>query len=356
MNINIDAGNRIEGWINVDPFCKSPRGNSEGRVEEYWMPTNGKAQEIKIYRVFERLKDNLHRFMIDLRKALTDDGTISLYAIRHDEFQKFMGGGRDYLEKCFGPHFQMSDLWVQEYSTKFQIIDIFADYGFRYAGETQDDADYPNWGMKFKKNYLRVPVEYFSEYLPKDASLNTVDIGPGNHPWKDAKAYIEHPSRLTDPKYQPELLPKANIFYGDLSQGLPEIPDKHFDFAWASHVFEHLEDPEAGAKELSRIAKRGVVIVPSAYKDALAYWEESDHKWDIFPPHPRGELIRFVRRNERWLTPLKDQEMQAISARFYRYQNYETREERYAKKFFIENEAKYDVLVMWENEFYIKVV
>lgn len=356
MNVNIDAGNRIDGWINVDPFCKSPRGSTEGKVEEYWMPSNGKAKEVKIYRVFERLKDKLHNFMIDIRKCLADDGVIKLYAIRHDDFQKFLGGGRDYLEKCFGPYHEAGNIWVQDYKNQHNIIDVFEEYGFKYVGETEDEAEYPCYGLKFMKNCLHVPTEYFSEYLPKDDKLNTVDIGPGNHPWKLAKNYIEHPSRLTDERYKPENMPTVNVIFGDLEKGIPEIKDKQFDFAFASHIFEHLKDPVAGAKELSRIAKRGIVIVPSAYKDAVCYWEEWEHRWDIFPPRVGSNKPRFVLRNEDWLKPLKDQEAQAIMCRLYRYQSFDTREERYIKRFFIENEQHFDVLIEWNDEFQIETI
>lgn len=358
MNVNIDAGNRINGWINVDPFCKSPRGNTEGKVEEFWMPLNGKAEEIKIYRVFERLGDKLHRFMVDLRKCLAENGIISLYAINHDEFQKFLGGGRDCLEKGYGPYYESdANTWVNNYKIEDEIIKIFEEYGFTYAGETEDEADYPSYGMKFQKSHLRLPTEYFKEYLPTDTSLKMVDIGPGNHPWKDATAYIERITRIGDPKYDPNLIPQdKRVYFGDIQKGFAEIPDKHFDFALASHVFEHLEDPVAGAKELSRIAKRGLVIVPSAYKEAMMYWEETDHRWDILPPRIGSDRMRFVSRNEDWLKPLKNQEAQAIMCRLYRTSSFETREERYIKQFFIDNEQRFDIAIEWKDEFQIEVI
>ncbi len=311
------------------------------------------TDEIRVYRTFERLKDKLHSFMINIRKALTDDGAVYLYAIKHDEFQSFLGERGTNYQIGFGA--DQKDRWVQNY-TKQGILDLWASYGFKLAGETTDLPEYPSYGLVFKKAYLRVPIEYFSKYLPDDPLLNTVDIGPGNHPWVGAKNYIEHPARLTDPKYNPKNIPKANVLFGDLEVGLKEVQDKQFDFAWASHIFEHLHNPVAGAKELSRIAKRGVVIVPSVYKEAITYFEESDHKWDIMPPRSDGGPMRFVRRNEQWVLPLKDLDMRKIFGALYRDQNYETREERYVKQFFLENEGLYDIVVPWEGEFKVEVM
>ncbi len=314
---------------------------------------NEKAETVKIYRTFERLRDRLHTFMVDLRSRLADDGTVYLYAIKHDEFMSFAGSGIEFHKKAYGA--DKDNTWMERY-TRQEVIDIFRSYGFKYEGEGDTEAEYPSWALVFKKAYLRVPVEYFSQYLPDDPRLNTVDIGPGNFPWKAAKNYIERPDRINDPKYKPENLPKVNVFFGDLERGLPNIQDKQFDFAWASHIFEHLKDPVAGAKELSRIAKRGVVIVPSSYKEAITYFEESDHKWDIFPPRPGENKPRFVRRNETWLLPLKDQEMRATFGRLYRAQEYETHEQRYIKQFFLENEQVYDIVVPWEGEFQLEVI
>lgn len=356
MNINIDPGVRKDSAINVDVFCHSPAGTGAGQVDALWFPIDGSAEEITIYRTFERLGSKLHRFMIDLHKALSKDGILKLYAIRHDEFREFIGSGKDALTVGYGPYWAAGDLWVQHYKAKEEIIQIFEDYGFLHIGDTQDVANYPSWGMKFKKASLRIPVEYFSTYLPKETDLNTVDIGPGNYPWKDAKNYIEMPERIYDPRYSKELLPNANVIFGNLEKGIPEIKDKQFDFAWASHIFEHTDNPDAAAEELSRIAKRGVVIVPSAYKDAMTYWEEAEHKWDIFPATVTGGKIRFVKRNQQWLKTLKDQEMQSIFGKLYRAPGYETREERYVKQFFMKNESSYDILVEWEGQFRIEVI
>jgi SAM-dependent methyltransferase len=354
MKINIDVGNRLEGWHNVDIFCHTPLGAADGKVESWWPPLDKKAEEIKVYRTFERLKDKLHRFLIDVRKALADDGILTIYAIKHDEFIDFQTGINGY-EICYGPNWTMADRWVQHYNNA-NIIDILTAYGFKHIGTAPDKANYPSTALQFKKSYLQVPTQYLSKYLPTDTNLNTVDIGPGNHPWALAKNYIEHPSRLTDERYKPENMPKVNVFFGNLEEGIPEIKDKQFDFAWASHIFEHLKDPVAGAKELSRIAKRGVVVVPSSYKDSQTYWEEWEHRWDIFPPRVGSLKPRFVLRNDDWLKSLKDQEMQAIFGRLYRYQNYETREERYVKQFFMDNESSYDVVIEWNDTFEIETI
>jgi len=58
--------------------------------------------------------------------------------------------------------------------------------------------------------------------------------------------------------------------------------DKEFDFAYCSHVLEHVEDPAAACKELMRIAKRGYIETPSPAKDLwLDTIAVSNHRWAV---------------------------------------------------------------------------
>jgi hypothetical protein len=57
--------------------------------------------------------------------------------------------------------------------------------------------------------------------------------------------------------------------------------DNQFDFIYASHVIEHVEDVSYFIKELQRISKQGYIELPSLLEDNLVLSENSikDHKW-----------------------------------------------------------------------------
>lgn len=71
--------------------------------------------------------------------------------------------------------------------------------------------------------------------------------------------------------------------------------DKTFDYAIASHIFEHMEDPVGFARELARVAKAGYVEVPSALAEQVFGWDF--HHWYCavedgvltFTPKTQGE-------------------------------------------------------------------
>ena len=57
--------------------------------------------------------------------------------------------------------------------------------------------------------------------------------------------------------------------------------DNQFDFVYASHVIEHVDDVSYFIKELQRISKQGYIELPSMLEDNIILSENSikDHKW-----------------------------------------------------------------------------
>jgi len=95
-----------------------------------------------------------------------------------------------------------------------------------------------------------------------------LDIGSGNVPFRLA-------THLADLTTQDNQLGRAGAPFKNLD-GKPVIQcdiarmpfaDKEFDFAYCSHVLEHVDDPAAACRELMRIAKRGYIETPSPAKD-----------------------------------------------------------------------------------------
>jgi len=63
---------------------------------------------------------------------------------------------------------------------------------------------------------------------------------------------------------------------GDI-QDLKMFTDKEFGAVYASHVLEHVEDPDAALKELHRISENVFVITPLPIWPWT--WLHRDHKW-----------------------------------------------------------------------------
>jgi len=62
-----------------------------------------------------------------------------------------------------------------------------------------------------------------------------------------------------------------------------ELPfkDNEFDFVFASHVIEHVDDVAFFIKELQRISKKGYIELPTILEDniVLSHNSSEDHKW-----------------------------------------------------------------------------
>ena len=57
--------------------------------------------------------------------------------------------------------------------------------------------------------------------------------------------------------------------------------DKEFDFVVASHVLEHVIDPNNFLKEISRVAKQGYIEVPTKLEDNLVFENKKAHLWHL---------------------------------------------------------------------------
>lgn len=81
--------------------------------------------------------------------------------------------------------------------------------------------------------------------------------------------------------------------HGDI-QNIP-YPDKYFGAVIASHVVEHVDDPDKALAEMHRVADRVYNIVPQFW--APHTWFYPDHKW----------FISDAGKIPLWQNPLKTQ-------------------------------------------------
>lgn len=107
------------------------------------------------------------------------------------------------------------------------------------------------------------------------AGERVLDIGGGGVPLPEASVILEYDlSSGHDRDYLPS--PVDNRWVVGDAQRLP-FPDKSFDFAYCSHVLEHVVDPIRACKEIMRVASRGYIETPRKMTE-LCYGHPT-HRW-----------------------------------------------------------------------------
>ena len=139
------------------------------------------------------------------------------------------------------------------------------------------------------RDYVDIPWKIEDDWI-------VADIGPGGYPFLRADWFIDHDQEILTNAVIKGRHRIASPIHTDLADGLPDVPDNHFDYVWCSHVLEHVDDPLACARAISRVGKRGTLVVPSAIKESLFNFEEREHKWLILSHSSLGIPI-FIAYN-----------------------------------------------------------
>jgi SAM-dependent methyltransferase len=100
-----------------------------------------------------------------------------------------------------------------------------------------------------------------------------LNAGCGGEPWHWMSTDIAERSDVNI-----DIVPRnvPNFVQADLSD-LSMFEDKTFGAAFCSHVIEHVDDPEAVAAELDRVADQVFILTPRWW-DILTYLNPN-HKW-----------------------------------------------------------------------------
>lgn len=88
-----------------------------------------------------------------------------------------------------------------------------------------------------------------------------LDIGSGHNPNPRANVLCDRSVGPDDERHGAAALVDRPFVLGDAAN-LP-FKDKAFDFVLCSHLIEHVDDPAAVARELSRVARAGYIEAPS---------------------------------------------------------------------------------------------
>lgn len=132
--------------------------------------------------------------------------------------------------------------------------------------------------------------------LPIAPSMLVVDVGSGAFP--NARADVLCDRDLVDNRHRAGLAVVVDrpLVRGDAS-ALP-FRERAIDFVIASHIAEHVDDPDALCRELARVADAGYIETPSPLADVLLH--EDYHIWRV---GLRGGILTFTAKRERprWL-------------------------------------------------------
>jgi len=127
-------------------------------------------------------------------------------------------------------------------------------------------------------------------------SRRILEIGPGHNPFAGVTHLLERD--VADGRERGGnvlMVPTAATLIVGEATVLPFTAGS-FDFIYASHVLEHVEDPMAACGEIMRVGKAGYIETPSPFlEQGLALRDESSpehwfHRWFVFSPSP-GLLV-----------------------------------------------------------------
>lgn len=119
-----------------------------------------------------------------------------------------------------------------------------------------------------------------------------LDIGAGHNPFQGATHLLEIDIRKGEHRSGHEIVlpPSAKLVVGNV-QDMP-FRSGSFQFAYASHVLEHVDSPGKACEEIMRVAAAGYIETPSplleqgiAMAEGAAV-ENIFHKWFVFSPRP----------------------------------------------------------------------
>lgn len=159
-------------------------------------------------------------------------------------------------------------------------------------------------------------VNIFDNYCRTNSFTKILELGPGNIPFPSATHFVDNKKYQTD---------HSITFEIDLDN--TDIPREQgeFDFGYARHVFEDLQNPDFCFKNFTRVCKRGYIETPSPLVECLKdidcfplskeyrgyihhryiVWTESDTNTLCFlPKFPIIEHIKFIPEYEQKLNDL----------------------------------------------------
>ncbi|HVZ66635.1 MAG TPA: class I SAM-dependent methyltransferase [Patescibacteria group bacterium] len=122
----------------------------------------------------------------------------------------------------------------------------------------------------------------------------TLDIGSGDKPFWRADFFVDDLS-LGDVQRASESRTIHDIGeFVDANVVKMPFKDKVFDFSFCCHLLEHVDDPAAAIKEITRVSKAGYIEIPNGIIETVQPFVS--HIWFIYR---NGNKLIFVRKSKR---------------------------------------------------------
>lgn len=124
----------------------------------------------------------------------------------------------------------------------------------------------------------RTTREAMFKLLEQNPTWKVIDLASSTAGWKYADIFTDIIDRTEF--YKKRYGSNKKFIKCDVEKPLP-FKDKEFDFVIASHILEHVKDPENFLKTLMRIGKQGYIEIPTPLFDNLVNGP-TDHKKDPY--------------------------------------------------------------------------
>ncbi len=117
------------------------------------------------------------------------------------------------------------------------------------------------------------------EKITIPSTWKVLDVGSGDHPNERADVLLEREIEATEHRSGAKaVIPDGKkLVLGDAT--CMPFDNKEFDFVIASHIAEHIDEPEKFCSELQRVAKSGYIETPDAFSEFI--FNEQFHKWVV---------------------------------------------------------------------------
>ena len=225
---------------------------------------------------------------------------------------------------------------------------LIEEYGLSYEKLDPGTFTFKRPGRIERWEYAFPAVGLNDKEFPKE--WQCLDIGCGRKAWPRANEAMDTNEDMA--KY---VLPGQNFKLGTITQRT-EYKDKQFDFATCFHVLEHVNDPVAAAKEISRIAKQGLIEVPHPTKDGMLLFHETDHRWFVMPAVKPGGPLYFHKIDPDWWGKLHDQEAIGAIGRSYLHNLDYSGDQAILRNYFTRIEPLTNIIHHWQDKLEVVII
>jgi ubiquinone/menaquinone biosynthesis C-methylase UbiE len=242
------------------------------------------------------------------------------------------------------------------------LIALLEEFGFAHVEDEPSPHFYPSICVK----HVKVPHEtldrpsekpwiaawqYCGDPLgtplePVEGSV--LEIGPGSAPLPWSTCVVDNVQENLD-RIEGKETHLADV------ENLP-LWKAQFDYCYTAHCLEHTNNPVKAAAEISRVAKRGIVICPSIGKDFLFIHHDPSHTHWVLPSTGDG-VMRFMRVNESMRDAMRDDTTSGWIHRLLRLTDHRFGSDaQHMRKWFNAAEPHLDVIHHWEGTLKIEVI